>query len=112
MSMRAVGKRGYVRVEDACVVFVRGGRGKLRHPRYHPATVPFEGVVGVNMREPRGLTSGRLCVRVYGFSDEEIDRVDYPFCITFGPWQLPNMRKIQAEIGRRSRLAEEVGDDC
>ena len=100
--MRAVGKGGFVRVEDDRVVFVRGGRGKFRHPRYHPATVPFEGIIEVSMREPRGLTSGRLCVRVYGFRDEEIGRPDYPFCITFGAWQLANMRKIRAEISRRT----------
>ncbi|HZJ04863.1 MAG TPA: hypothetical protein VFD59_05270 [Nocardioidaceae bacterium] len=102
MSIRAVGKNGYVRVEDDCVVFVRGGRGKLRHPRYHPATVPFEGVIEVSLREPQGLESGRLCVRVYGFRDEEITRPDYPFCITFGAWQLANMRAVEAEISHRS----------
>lgn len=102
MSMRAIGKTGDVRVEDDCVVFVPGDRGKLRHPRYHPATVPFEGVIEVSLREPRGLESGRLCVRVSGFRDEEITRPDYPFCITFGAWQLANMRAVEAEISRRS----------
>lgn len=91
-----------MRVEDDCVVFVRSGRGKLRHPRYHPATVPFEGVLAVSMREPRGLTSGRLCVRVLGYRDEEFGRPDYPFCINFAAWQLTNMRAIVAEISRRS----------
>jgi hypothetical protein len=100
--MRAVGKGGFVRLEDECVVFVRNGRGKFRHPRYHPATVPFEGIEGVSMREPRGLTAGRLCVRVYGFADQEVARPDYPFCITFGAWQLSNMRRIHAEIRRRT----------
>jgi hypothetical protein len=100
--MRAVGKGGFVRVEDSCVVFVRNGRGKFRHPRYHPATVPFEGIEGVSIREPRGLTTGLLCVRVYGFADEEVARPDYPFCITFGAWQLSNMRRIHDEISRRT----------
>ncbi len=103
--MRAVGKGGFVRIEDDCVVFVRNGRGKFRHPRYHPATVPFEGVVGVSIREPRGLTAGRLCVSVLGFSDEEVARPDYPFCILFAPWQLTNMRRIHAEIWRRTAEA-------
>ncbi|HET6626306.1 MAG TPA: hypothetical protein VFG63_07940 [Nocardioidaceae bacterium] len=103
--MRAIGKGGFVRVEDECVVFVRTGRGKFRHRRYHPATVPFEGVVGVSMREPRGLTAGRLCVAVYGFAEEEIARPDYPFCLTYGAWQLTNMRKVEAEIRRRSAEA-------
>jgi hypothetical protein len=100
--MRAVGKGGFVRVEDSCVVFVRNGRGKFRHPRYHPATVPFEGIEGVSIREPRGLTTGLLCVRVYGFADEEVARPDYPFCITFGAWQLSNMRRIHDEVSRRT----------
>ena len=100
--MRAVGMGGYVRLDDAHVVFVRSGRGKLQHPRYHPATVPIEGMVGVSLREPQGLTTGRLCVRVLGYSDEEMARPDYRFCINFGVWQLTNMRVIEAEIARRT----------
>ena len=93
---------GYVRFDDEHIVFVRSGRGRLRHPRCHPATVPFDGIVGVSLREPHGLTTGRLCVSVLGYSDEEMGRPDYPFCINFGTWQLKNMRAIEAEIARRT----------
>jgi hypothetical protein len=98
MNMRAVGAEGYVRVEEDRVVFVRGGRRRLRHPRYHPAMVPFEGITGVSLREPSETACGRLCVDVYGFGGEEIARSDYPFCIDFGPWQLEDMQRITAYI--------------
>ena len=101
----AVGKRGYVRAEDTCVVFVRGGRGRLRHRKFHPATVPYEGIVGVELRPPRGARYGELWVHVLGYSAEEAAAPDYPFRILFGAWQLASMRKVHARIRRSAAIA-------
>lgn len=105
MGFSAVGKRGYVRAEDECVIFVRGGRRGLRHPRFHPATVPYDGILAVRLREPRGARYGELWVHVLGYSAEEAAAPDYPFRILFGAWQLASMRQVHGRITQGAAIA-------
>lgn len=86
-----------MRLDDVGVCFTPSRLQRLRGER--AKSVPFAAITGVSMTEPKGLTRGKLTLRLRRAGEE--------LSVTFRSSELEEMRLLQAELWRRSRPARD-----